>query len=110
MGPNGLPTQMATPQMPRPVIGANTYNQVARQLQRNDVPSPVVAAAAASLAFPPMLGFPPPPPPPPPVMLPAQVARQSKPNLYYIHLTLNFFLRFILSQKKLYINTFFNVF
>lgn len=76
VGSNGIP--MATPQIPRPVIGANTYNQVARQLQQNDVPSPVVAAAAATLAFPPMLGFPPPPPPPPPVMLPPQVARQGK--------------------------------
>ncbi|XP_008209983.1 RNA-binding protein 42 [Nasonia vitripennis] len=70
------------PSMARPVIGANTYNQVARQLQQTDMPSPVVTATAASLAFPPMLGhFPPPPPPPPPpappLMIPPQVARQG---------------------------------
>ena len=68
------------PVMGRTVIGANTYNQVARQLERNDLPA--VTAAAATLAFPPMLGFPPPPPPPPPpptpLMIPPQVARQSK--------------------------------
>ena len=70
--------------MTRTVIGANTYNQVARQLEQHDIPSTIVAAAAASLAFPPMLGFPPPPPPPPPpptpLMVPPQVARQSKLN------------------------------
>ena len=63
----------------RPVIGVNTYNQVARQLEQHE-PSPVVAAAAATLAFPPML-FPPPPPPPPPLpaplMVPPQVVRQG---------------------------------
>jgi len=75
--------QLVTP-MVRPVIGANTYNQVARQLEQHELPTPVVAAAAAAtLAFPPMIGFPPPPPPPPPapappMLIPQQVARQSK--------------------------------
>ncbi|XP_063981987.1 RNA-binding protein 42 [Diachasmimorpha longicaudata] len=69
---------IVTPMM-RPVIGANTYSQVARQLEQHELPTPVVAAAAASLAFPPMMGFPPPPPPPPPppLLIPPQVARQS---------------------------------
>ncbi|XP_011315494.1 RNA-binding protein 42 [Fopius arisanus] len=67
---------IVTPMM-RPVIGANTYSQVARQLEQHDLPAPVVAAAAASLAFPPMMGFPPPPPPPPPLLIPPQVARQN---------------------------------
>ncbi|XP_015523681.1 RNA-binding protein 42 isoform X1 [Neodiprion pinetum] len=61
----------------RPVIGVNTYSQVARQLEQHEIPTPVVAAAAASLAFSPMIGFPPPPPPPPPMLIPPQVARQS---------------------------------
>ncbi|XP_058804013.1 RNA-binding protein 42 [Phymastichus coffea] len=73
------------PSLGRPVIGANTYNQVARQLEQHEIPASVTtlaaAATAASLAFPPMLGFPPPPPPPPPppapMMIPAQVARQN---------------------------------
>lgn len=60
----------------RPVIGANTYNQVARQLEQHEIPNQVVAAAA-TLAFPPIMGFPPPPPPPPPIMIPPQVARQG---------------------------------
>lgn len=62
------------PMVVRPVIGANTYNQVARQLEQHEIPNPVVAAAAAAgLAFPPIMGFPPPPPPPPPIMIPPQV-------------------------------------
>lgn len=60
--------------MMRPVIGVNTYSQVARQLEQHDIPAPAVAAAAASLAFPPMMGFPP-PPPPPPMLIPPQVNR-----------------------------------
>ncbi|KAK0158017.1 hypothetical protein PV328_011684 [Microctonus aethiopoides] len=64
-----------TPMM-RPVIGANTYNQVARQLEQHELPTPVVAAAAATLAFPPIMGFPP-PPPPPPMLIPPQVSRQA---------------------------------
>ncbi|XP_012254500.2 RNA-binding protein 42 [Athalia rosae] len=68
--------QLVTP-IVRPVIGVNTYSQVARQLEQHEIPAPVVAAAAATLAFPPMLGFPPPPPPPPPILIPPQVARQS---------------------------------
>jgi len=79
--------QLVTP-IVRPVIGANTYNQVARQLEQHELPTPVVAAAAAAtLAFPPMIGFPPPPPPPPPapappMLIPQQVARQSKIEMY----------------------------
>lgn len=69
--------QLVTP-IVRPVIGVNTYSQVARQLEQHEIPAPVVAAAAATLAFPPMLGFPPPPPPPPPMLIPPQVARQCK--------------------------------
>ncbi|XP_033217953.1 RNA-binding protein 42 [Belonocnema kinseyi] len=66
------------PPMGRPVIGSNTYSQVARQLEQHELPAPVVAAAAASLAFPPIMGFPPPPPPPPPpIMIPPQVVRQG---------------------------------
>lgn len=67
-----------TPMM-RPVIGANTYNQVARQLEQHELPTPVVAAAAATLAYPPIMGFPPPPPPPPPppMLIPPQVSRQG---------------------------------
>lgn len=66
----------------RPVIGANTYNQVARQLEQHEMPGPVVGAGATgTLAFPPMMGFPPPPPPPPPLpppmLIPPQVARQG---------------------------------
>jgi hypothetical protein len=79
---------MVTP-ITRTVIGANTYNQVARQLEQHEMPSPVVAAAAASLAFPPIIGFPPPPPPPPPptpLMIPAQVARQSMFKIICIYL------------------------
>ena len=73
----------------RPVIGANTYSQVARQLEQHEIPTPVVAAAAASLAFPPIMGFPPPPPPPPPpIMIPPQVSRQG--TQFAIQLIRNF--------------------
>ncbi|KAJ8680383.1 hypothetical protein QAD02_016170 [Eretmocerus hayati] len=77
--------EVMTP-LTRPVIGANTYNQVARRLERHEIPTPVVAATAASLAFSPMMGFPPPPPPPPPpiappIMIPAQV-RQNPVATY----------------------------
>lgn len=61
--------------MMRPVIGVNTYSQVARQLEQHDIPAPAVAAAAASLAFPPMMGFPP-PLPPPSMLIPPQVNRK----------------------------------
>uniref|UniRef100_A0ABD2WNF1 RNA-binding protein 42 n=1 Tax=Trichogramma kaykai TaxID=54128 RepID=A0ABD2WNF1_9HYME len=61
--------------MTRPVIGANTYNQVARQLEQHEIP-------AANMRYPPMMGFPPPPPPPTDLMMiPAQVARQG-PSTY----------------------------
>lgn len=66
----------------RPVIGANTYSQVARQLEQHEVPAPVVAATAATLAFPPIMGFPPPPPPPPPILVPQQVTRQGKTPIW----------------------------
>ncbi|XP_057334967.1 RNA-binding protein 42 [Microplitis mediator] len=68
--------------MMRPVIGVNTYSQVARQLEQHELPAPSVAAAAAAatLAFSPMIGFPPPPPPPPPLLIPPQVSRQGQIN------------------------------
>ncbi|XP_053595758.1 RNA-binding protein 42 isoform X2 [Microplitis demolitor] len=68
--------------MIRPVIGVNTYSQVARQLEQHELPAPSVAAAAAAatLAFSPMIGFPPPPPPPPPLLIPPQVSRQGQIN------------------------------
>ncbi|XP_074099703.1 uncharacterized protein LOC141527878 isoform X1 [Cotesia typhae] len=72
------------PTIMRPVIGVNTYSQVARQLEQHELPAPSVAAAAAAatLAFSPMIGFPPPPPPPPPLLIPPQVARQANNASY----------------------------
>ncbi|CAG5085187.1 Similar to rbm42: RNA-binding protein 42 (Xenopus tropicalis) [Cotesia congregata] len=72
------------PTIMRPVIGVNTYSQVARQLEQHELPAPSVAAAAAAatLAFSPMIGFPPPPPPPPPLLIPPQVARQDDFRLF----------------------------
>ncbi|XP_066591412.1 RNA-binding protein 42 isoform X2 [Prorops nasuta] len=84
--------QLMTP-MVRPVIGANTYSQVARQLEQHELPTPVAAAAAAAatLAFPPMIGLPPPPPPPPipqtsssSILIPQQVARQAQISSHYL--------------------------
>ena len=71
---------------PRPVIGSNTYTQVQRRLEEQQMP-PAPApdfGACAPMPFPPMMpptvpafpGIPPPPPPPPPpLLIPHQVQR-----------------------------------
>ncbi|KAJ9574379.1 hypothetical protein L9F63_025971, partial [Diploptera punctata] len=69
---------------PRPVIGSNTYTQVQRRLEEQQMPPAPGPdfTACAPMPFPPMIpptvpNFPgiPPPPPPPPLFIPHQVQR-----------------------------------